>query len=82
MNEAQTVENGKVKKQKKWRVFGEFRWEKYFCWIGGIVFLVFAVSKHVTFINWIDSLQIAMLAFILGYLSEMRYRFFKDVRND
>ena len=75
------TKNKKEPPKKKFKLFGEFRWEKYFCWLGGGVFFIFA-GANVSFISWPDSIQIGLLAFILGYLSEMRYRFFKDIRND
>ena len=75
------TKNEKESSKKKFKLFGEFRWEKYFCWLGGSVFFIFAVV-NVSFISWQDSIQIGLLALILGYLSEMRYRFFEDIRND
>ena len=67
---------------KKLRIIsGEYRWEKYLAALGGLVFVALALGQF-SFIAWPDALELALLCFVLAYLSEFRYRLFPETRND
>lgn len=67
--------------------FGEYQWEKYLFWVVGILFIILSCLSVMGvgngyFINWQDSLIIGLLSLALGYLSDLRYRLFPEVRTD
>ena len=75
--------NGSQKKPS--RIFGERKWESKFYWILSIIWaigFILKLSIEGFSFSTSEALQIAMLWVIMGYLSELRYRLFKDVRRD
>lgn len=53
-------------------------WKRNVAWAIGILFVVYAVWDIVTTVphelGWSQAFEIALLWFVLGYLSELRYR--------
>lgn len=67
--------------------FGEYRWEKYLFWSVGFVFVIVFILSFLgvgeTYImDWQDALSLGFLSLALGYLSDLRYRLFPEVRTD
>ena len=75
--------NGSQKKPS--RIFGERKWESKFYWILSIIWgigFILKLSIEGFPFSTSEALQIGILFVIVGYLSELRYRLFKDVRVD
>jgi MFS family permease len=83
------VTNDKQDTSRAWWLlfFGEYHWEKYLFWSVGIIFIVIfllsflAVGEEYV-MDWTDALILGLLSLALGYLSDLRYRLFPEVRTD
>lgn len=67
--------------------FGEHHWEKYLFWSVGIAFVIvfllgFLGIGKAYIMDWQDALTLGFLSLALGYLSDLRYRLFPEVRTD
>ena len=81
--ETEGVEQEKNRSRLWLLTFGERAWEKYVFWVPAIFFIFdFVIRDFAVAPSWNEALELALLFIIAGYLSEMRYRFFKDVRAD
>jgi hypothetical protein len=61
---------------------GEYKWEKYVAVGAAIICFADALWTSGTGMIRDDIFQTGLLFLVLFYVSEFRYRFFRDVRND
>ena len=66
------------------RLTGEYRWEKWALAVAGLIFIFRGRSVFLSLdeIPDSDAVIIGMIFLVLFYLSEMRWRFFRDSRAD
>ena len=65
--------------------FGEYSWSAKLLWLIGIMLMasvVFSSEQGIWEILVDGSLNSALLVFILAYLSEFRYKYIKESRNN
>ncbi len=74
--------------EKNDTIWGEYKWESKLMWIAAIPFfaviIIDLIFNHESVVEQLrnSALTIGLLFSILGYLSEVRYRLFSDVRKD
>ncbi len=79
------MENSIEKRSLSQLFFGEYSWTLKFCWILGasVCAYIGATNEENIWILIVDGhFNSAFLIFILGYLSDFRYRFIKESRNN
>ncbi len=80
-NESQ-IKTEKVTRKGMHKFFHVSRLDAYFGILGAIVFLgiIFlkAIGEEISFITWVDSLQLAILFGIFGIVSRMYYNYFEE----
>ena len=83
-NADQVKEKNGSQKKPSW-FWGERKWESKFYWIVSTIFFISFILEWIAeglSFSASEALQIGILFGIWGYLSELRYRLFKDVRRE